>query len=87
MSELTTIDTCDLDEVQGGSWLTQFVRGAAGGFIHGPNAKTEQIDQFGNRGSTGFKPGVEVGMMANMALGPAGRLLTSIFSKTLPTGG
>lgn len=80
---MTQLQTIDLEHVQGGSWASSFVRGFIGGTIHGPTAKTEQIDVYGDRHWTGFKPGVEVGMMFNMALGPIGRLFSTA-GKALP---
>jgi hypothetical protein len=82
-SDFENIDLATLETTTGGAGLgdavsatTNFAKGFAGGALHGTGAKTDQIERFGNRNDTGFKPGVETGMMANMAMGKVGDLVS-----------
>ena len=83
-SDFESVDAASLEHTTGGAGLrdaftatTNFAKGFAGGALHGPTAKTDQIERFGNRNDTGFKPGVETGMMANMAMGKVGDLISA----------
>ena len=77
----------------GGAWngvkagvnaCRNFTNGVAAGAIFGPGAKEDQIDSFTGRtrNDTGIKPGVELGMMANMAMGPVGGAIATIAGST-----
>ena len=101
MSNFETIETSDLDQVQGGEgfWssvgsgaqyayegVRNFGNGFAAGATYGANGKTAQIEQYGNKQQHGFAPGVETGMMFNQALGPVGRVISTM-AGAAPTGG
>jgi hypothetical protein len=62
-----------------------FGNGFAGGALHGLGATDTQIARYGDRNATGFAPGVETGMMFNMALGPVGSLLATA-TGSVPAG-
>lgn len=61
-----------------------FVNGFAGGALHGMGATEDQMAHYGDRNAPGFDPGVETGMMFNMALGPVGGVLATM-SGSVPT--
>lgn len=61
----------------GANTVRNFGNGFAGGATFGVNAKTSQIEMYGNKSQPGFGAGVESGMMFNQALGPAGRLIST----------
>ena len=61
----------------GADAVRNFGNGFAGGATFGANAKTSQIEMYGNKSQTGFAPGVETGMMFNQALGPVGKLIST----------
>jgi hypothetical protein len=62
-----------------------FGNGFASGALHGVGATDSQIARYGDRNATGFAPGVETGMMFNMALGPVGGILATA-TGSVPTG-
>ena len=62
-----------------------FGTGFAGGALHGLGATDCQIARYGDRNAPGFAPGVETGMMFNMALGPVGGLLATA-TGSVPAG-
>jgi hypothetical protein len=73
----------------GGVYAAQATRnfgtGFAGGALHGVGASDGQIARYGDRNAPGFAPGVETGMMFNMALGPVGGLLATA-TGSIPAG-
>ena len=94
---LTTIQSDELTQVTGGEGVMDtlssgvnavrnFGSGFAAGATFGPNAKSDQVAKYGDRNATGFKPGVESGMMFNMALGPVGRGISALANR-VPGGG
>jgi hypothetical protein len=54
-----------------------FGGGVAGGMIYGPGAKSSQIERFTDTNSEAGRAGTEIGMMGNMAMGPAGKLMSA----------
>lgn len=97
---LQPIDLDSLHAVTGGgAWDTvssavgsgvnavrNFGSGFAAGAVHGPGMKNDSVMAQGlDRNATGTKPGVELGMMTNMALGPVGDLMSAA-AGTVPTG-
>ncbi len=67
--------------------VRNFGNGFAAGATFGPNARTENVERYGNSSQTGFKPGVETGMMFNMAAGPVGRLWSAAANRVPGSGG
>lgn len=101
MTHFETIDSAELHQIQGGEgfWssvasgaqyaydgVRNFGNGFAAGATFGPNARTSQVEIYGDKSQHGFGPGVETGMMFNMALGPFGRLMSTA-AGAAPAGG
>lgn len=81
---LDTIATGELATITGAGWfrdgvdaVSNFTDGFVAGAVHGTGMTTEDTLARGlKRSATGTKPGVETGMMFNMALGPVGDALS-----------
>ncbi len=95
-NKLATCTTDELNAVIGGASMIeraqksvfgepraiqQFVGGVGGGLLLGVNAKNHNMDKFISGRTPAAKAGFGLGAMGNMALGPAGKLL-SLSNKT-----
>ena len=83
-SLVDTISTGELATITGAGWfrdgvdaVSNFTDGFVAGAVHGTGMTNEDTLARGlDRNATGTKPGVETGMMVNMALGPVGDALS-----------